>query len=80
MEPIVNQVLLIGDKQPYVTALITVNVAAAETLERHGASSKGAAAGDIVKASAVAEEVDRRGEARQQATCALRTDPQISYP
>ena len=36
MEPIVNQVLLIGDKQPYVTALITVNVAAAETLERHG--------------------------------------------
>jgi long-chain acyl-CoA synthetase len=25
LEPIVNQILLIGDKQPYVTALITVN-------------------------------------------------------
>ena len=58
MEPIVNQVLLIGDKQPYVTALITVNVAAAETLE--GMSEfKGRPAEDIVKASAVTEEVDR---------------------
>lgn len=27
MEPIVNQVLLIGDKKPYVTALLTINVA-----------------------------------------------------
>ena len=27
MEPIVNQVLLIGDKKPYVTALLTVNLA-----------------------------------------------------
>jgi long-chain acyl-CoA synthetase len=58
MEPIVNQVLLLGDKQPYVTALITVNVAAAETLE--GMSGfKGRPAEDIVKASAVTEEVDR---------------------
>jgi long-chain acyl-CoA synthetase len=58
MEPIVNQVLLIGDKQPYVTALITVNVAAAETLEGMG-EFKGRPAEDIVKASAVTEEVDR---------------------
>ena len=33
MEPIVNQVLLIGDRQPYVTALITVNTAHAATLK-----------------------------------------------
>ena len=32
MEPLVNQVLLIGDKQPYVTALLTVNVAQAQSL------------------------------------------------
>jgi len=58
MEPIINQVLLIGDKQPYVTALITVNIAAAETLE--GMSElKGRKPEDIVKASAVTEEVDR---------------------
>ena len=30
-EPIVNQVLLIGDKKPYVTALITINAAQAQT-------------------------------------------------
>ena len=54
MEPIINQVLLIGDKQPYVTALITVNIAAAETLE--GMSEfKGRKPEDIVKASAVTE-------------------------
>jgi len=33
MEPIVNQILLIGDQQPYVTALITVNAANAASLE-----------------------------------------------
>ena len=32
-EPIVNQVLLIGDRLPYVTALFTVNVASAESLK-----------------------------------------------
>jgi long-chain acyl-CoA synthetase len=30
VEPVVNQVLLIGDRQPYVTALVTVNTTAAE--------------------------------------------------
>jgi long-chain acyl-CoA synthetase len=29
-EPLINQVLLIGDRQPYVTALITVNAAAVD--------------------------------------------------
>lgn len=32
-EPIVNQVLLIGDKKPYVTALLTLNLAQVETLD-----------------------------------------------
>lgn len=32
-EPLINQVLLIGDRMPYVTALFTVNAAAAETLK-----------------------------------------------
>ncbi len=32
-EPIINQVLLIGDRLPYVTALFTVNVANAESLK-----------------------------------------------
>jgi long-chain acyl-CoA synthetase len=30
LEPVVSQVLLIGDRQPYVTALLTVNAVAAE--------------------------------------------------
>jgi long-chain acyl-CoA synthetase len=32
-EPVINQVLLIGDRLPYVTALFTLNVATAETLK-----------------------------------------------
>ncbi|MBV9759502.1 MAG: long-chain fatty acid--CoA ligase [Acidobacteriaceae bacterium] len=32
-EPIVNQVLLIGDKKPYLTALLTVNAVQAQTLK-----------------------------------------------
>jgi long-chain acyl-CoA synthetase len=32
-EPIINQVVLIGDRLPYVTALVTVNVGSAETLK-----------------------------------------------
>jgi long-chain acyl-CoA synthetase len=32
MEPLVSQVMLVGDRQPYVTALFTVNAAIAETL------------------------------------------------
>ena len=33
MEPIVNQVVLIGDRLPFVTALVTVNAAHAESLK-----------------------------------------------
>jgi long-chain acyl-CoA synthetase len=32
-EPLINQVVLIGDRLPYVTALLTVNVASAEALK-----------------------------------------------
>ena len=30
MEPLISQVLLVGDRLPYLTALFTINVAAAE--------------------------------------------------
>ena len=33
MEPLVNQVVLIGDKKPYVTALLTLNAAQVQTLK-----------------------------------------------
>lgn len=33
MEPIINQIVLIGDRLPFVTALVTVNVGNAETLK-----------------------------------------------
>jgi long-chain acyl-CoA synthetase len=32
MEPIVNQILLVGDRQPYMTALLTVNLSQAQSL------------------------------------------------
>jgi len=32
-EPIVNQIVLIGDRLPFVTALVTINVSTAETLK-----------------------------------------------
>jgi len=36
MEPIISQVLLIGDRRPYLTALITINVPAAAELKGMG--------------------------------------------
>jgi long-chain acyl-CoA synthetase len=58
VEPLVNQVLLIGDRQPYVTALITINPANAETLkgmEEH----KGKEMAQMVSATPVVTEVDK---------------------
>lgn len=44
MEPIVNQVLLIGDKKPYVTALLTLNTQQLQSIEGGDAlKDKGAA-------------------------------------
>ena len=37
MEPVVNQVLLIGDKKPYVTALLTLNMQQLQNIEGGGA-------------------------------------------
>jgi long-chain acyl-CoA synthetase len=57
-EPLINQVLLIGDRMPYVAALITVNIAVAETLKgMEGLRGTGMAA--ISQAAPVAAEVDR---------------------
>jgi len=53
-EPLINQVLLIGDKMPYVTALITINAAHAETI--NGAREF---KGDLSVAPPVIAEVQR---------------------
>jgi long-chain acyl-CoA synthetase len=57
VEPLINQVLLVGDRQPYVTALITINPSAAETLKGME-PLKGAPAEDVAKALPVVEEVE----------------------
>ena len=54
MEPIVNQVLLIGDQQPYVTALITVNAANAASLE---GANNGGDHSDLLRSRVVADAV-----------------------
>jgi long-chain acyl-CoA synthetase len=58
LEPLVSQVILIGDRQPYVTALLTVNTAAAETLKGME-SLRGASTQEITKSKPVMEEVDQ---------------------
>jgi long-chain acyl-CoA synthetase len=57
-EPLINQVVLIGDKMPYVTALLTINTAAAEALkgmEEH----RGKPLDQIATAPAVMTEVQQ---------------------
>jgi long-chain acyl-CoA synthetase len=58
MEPIISHILLVGDRRPYVTALITVNTAVAEALEGM-ASYKGKPAEEIARAAPVLAEVER---------------------
>jgi long-chain acyl-CoA synthetase len=58
MEPLISQVLLIGDRLPFLTALVTINPAAAQTLTdmeewKHGA------AGDISQAPPVLAEIQK---------------------
>jgi long-chain acyl-CoA synthetase len=55
-EPLINQVLLIGDRLPYVTALFTVNVANAETLKGMD-EWKGRSSTEIAKAPPVDAEI-----------------------
>jgi long-chain acyl-CoA synthetase len=58
MEPLVNQVLLIGDKQPYVAALLTLNHSIIETLPGM-AGLNGKTPAEIVAAGPVTAEVKR---------------------
>jgi long-chain acyl-CoA synthetase len=65
-EPLVSQVVLIGDRMPYVTALFTINTAAAETLKGMD-QFKGKELSDVVQAPPVTAEIQRAvKEANQQ--------------
>ncbi|MEJ7605554.1 MAG: AMP-binding protein [Bryobacteraceae bacterium] len=55
VEPLINQVLLVGDRQPYLTALITLNTANAETL---GTELRGRSMAEMAIAPVVLKEVD----------------------
>src|SRR5579875_3385572 len=56
MEPLVNQVLLIGDKKPYVTALLTLNMAQVPTIKgAEGLSGKSVS--EVVGAEPVSQAV-----------------------
>jgi long-chain acyl-CoA synthetase len=57
VEPLISQILLIGDRQPYVTALLTVNTAAAETMPEL-AAVKGKPAEQLAEAPEVVQAVD----------------------
>ena len=58
MEPLINHVMLVGDKLPFVTALFTINQQVAESLPGM-AEYKGADLASIAKAPAVHAEVQR---------------------
>jgi len=58
MEPLISQVLLIGDRLPYLTALFTLNPTAAEGLKGMEAW-KGKPAGELPEAAPVLAEVRR---------------------
>jgi long-chain acyl-CoA synthetase len=57
-EPLINQMVLIGDKLPYVTAIFTVNAANAEGLEGMG-EFKGRALADLAKAPPVQAQLQK---------------------
>jgi long-chain acyl-CoA synthetase len=57
-EPLVSQVVLLGDRQPYVTALFTINPAIAESLPGMEAM-QGKAVAEVVHAEPVLAEVKR---------------------
>jgi long-chain acyl-CoA synthetase len=56
LEPLVNQILLVGDRLPYLTALFTVNTQVAETLKGME-PLKGKPAAEVVSAGPVAQEL-----------------------
>lgn len=57
-EPLISQVLLVGDRLPYLTALFTVNPGVAETLKDMD-EWKGKPPSDMVKAPAVTAEIQK---------------------
>jgi len=58
MEPLISQVLLIGDRLPYLTALFTINTAVAETLKGMEAPA-GRSPAEICGAPPVEKEIRR---------------------
>jgi long-chain acyl-CoA synthetase len=58
MEPLISQVLLIGDRLPYLTALFTINLTAAESLKGMEAW-KGRPPAEIVQAPPVLAEIQK---------------------
>jgi long-chain acyl-CoA synthetase len=58
MEPLISQVLLIGDRLPFLTALFTINVTAAEGLKGME-QLKGRSMSEIVKSVVVTAEVQK---------------------
>ena len=58
MEPLISQVLLIGDRLPFLTALFTINGAAAEALKGMDAW-KGRPATDMAQAPPVLAEIQK---------------------
>jgi len=58
MEPLISQVLLIGDRLPYLTALFTINTVAAEALKGMD-EWKGRAPAEIVQAPPVLAEIQK---------------------
>jgi len=58
MEPLINQVLLLGDRLPYIAALFTINAAAAEALPGME-SRKGISLVELAASEPVAEEVKK---------------------
>ena len=56
MEPLVNQILLVGDRLPYLTALITVNAQVAESLKGMDVL-QGKPVAELVAAEPVAQEL-----------------------
>jgi long-chain acyl-CoA synthetase len=55
-DPLINQVVLLGDRQPYVTALFTINPAAAEALDE---TQRGRPVAEIASTPAVLEQLKR---------------------
>lgn len=58
MEPLVSQVLLVGDRKPYLTALLTLNTAQLSTVEGFG-SLKDASPAEQVEAAPVTNAVQQ---------------------